>query len=178
MTMRKRRSGRRGGTRRRTGRLVWVNENINLIPVENSTLITDLLSAAADFMTFDTTIVTVVITDLVFSYQVDVSGGLVNARFALTVARSLIDQVDLQTPFASSIGPPWLYVKGKHSQDPINSVVNQDFCESGPIIVRAKRRFKENNSTLWMHFQNVVEGETDISGVHLSGMTRTLLYIP
>ncbi len=179
MTTRQRRSGRRTGTRRRTGRRVWVNENINAIPVDNSIFSIDLLTSAAEFMTFDTTIVHVVITDLTFSFQVDDSGGLINSRFALIVAPSLMDVDDFQPLFADSIGPPWMYVKGLHTQAPVNSVIALNFTASnGPIHVKAKRRFKENNSTLFMLFQNIVEGGTTLSQEHLSGMTRTLLHIP
>ena len=129
-------------------------------------------------MTFDTTVVHVVIPDLAATFTVESSGGQIDFRFALITANNGMDVADFTQLFLSSIGPSWLYVGGAHIDSVINAKIVLNFTSSGPIHVRAKRRFKENNETLWMLVQNVVEGGTTLADTHWSGMTRTLLHIP
>ncbi len=139
-----------------------------------------MLTAAADFMTFDTTIVSVIIPDLTITAQVDDSGGTLNFRVALMVAPEAMDADDFQPLFADSIGPPWMWVNGVHALAVINSLVTAPLAGGvhGPARIKSKRRFKENNVTLFLLQQNVVEAGTNLSNFRLSGMIRTLIHIP
>jgi len=168
----------RGG--RRSGRNVWVNENINSAPAQNTLISIPLLSAAVDFMTFDTTIVEVIVTDLAFTAQVDDSGGTINTRWALITGHDQLNAADFDALFADTVGPAWMYVGGAHALSTINSLVTLPYAGGpfGPIRAKSKRRFKQNNTTLFMLFQTVVEAGTNLSNVRLSGMTRTLLHLP
>jgi len=81
-----RRSGRRNGTRKRTGRNVWVNNDVNLSPTLNAFELKDILENAPDFMTFDTTIVSVIIESLNFTYDSLAPAGVRRMAIALIVA--------------------------------------------------------------------------------------------
>ena len=176
-TPRNRRFGRGISRARRTGRNVWVNENINEIPVDNTIAAINFLTQAKDFMKFDTTIVSVVVTDLNFSFQ-KLTQGVVDFRYALMVAPDTMDNDDFQTLFADSVGSPWMYMSGLHGLVPDQGIASFQFA-GGPDTVRikAKRRFRENNSTLWLIHQNVVTVGSTINE-NLGGMVRTLLHIP
>ncbi len=130
-------------------------------------------------MTFDTTIVAVIIPDLDFVFDITVAITNVRTRWYLQTAPTTMDTDDFQVPDSDSIGPPWMYVMGNAARVVNNASVSFDYVAKagGPIRVKAKRRFKENDSTLFMVFQNVVSGGSLTNGF-LSGMIRTLLYIP
>ncbi len=177
MTNRKR-SGRRTGTRRRTGRNVWVNQNISFSPADNALTVAPMLTPAAEFMIFDTTIVHTIITSLNWTGQIDDSGGLIQMAIALVTALDTADAADFQTLFLDSIGPTWLYYNRVGSRESINAVFNIPLTPVGAIHVKAKRRFKENNTTLFLLVQTVIEAGTNVSSDLLSGMVRTLIHIP
>jgi len=174
----RRRSGRRSGTRKRAGRNVWVNENINSIMTANSVLALNCLTDAKDFMTFDTTIVQIIIPDFSIQFLTLVSDSIVNWRGVFQTAPTLMETDKFQVPFADSVGAPWMGTMGGHA-----------YANPGPhdIVIagggnpalrfQAKRRFRENDSTLVLMMQLVHSGG-DIGSVRISGFIRTLLHIP
>ncbi len=178
MTTRNRRSGRRSGTRRRTGRNVWVNQSLNFPLSGGGITAVNLLDSAADFMTFDTTIVAVIVTDLHVSYEILGSGGFVSVRVALQTAPSMMDSADFETLFINSIGPPWMWTRGRTSRNSIGDLVNLDFTPTEGTRIKAKRRFRENDSTLFLVIQSLLEAGTTIDNANMIGMFRTLLHIP
>ena len=176
MTQRNRPRSRPARAQRR-GRRVWVNENINSVPADNTIEAIDCLTAAADFMTFDTTIEAVIIPDMAYSFQ-KLTAGVVDFRMALIVGPTTLDNDDFQTLFADSIGAPWLGVWGAHARIPDQGLLTFALAAGFDVIrVKAKRRFRENDSTLWLVIQNVVTSGTTINE-NLGGMVRTLLHIP
>ncbi len=176
MTNRNRRQARRPA--RRSSRLVWVNENINSVLVDDSLIVIDLLTNAQNFMLFDTTIVSVIVEDLHYSFEMSMTESLVDLRVALIVAPSTMDGDDFQNVFADSIGPPWLGMLGGHERVPNGGTGNINLTPAGPIKFKAKRRFRENNSTLFMIIQNVVGPGGATTDENFSGFVRTLLRIP
>ena len=162
---------------RRTGRNVWVNENINAVLVQNSIQAIDCLSAAADFMTFDTTLETVIVPDMAYTLTTTTGAGKRQIRCAFIVGPSTMDADDFQAPFADSIGPPWLGVFGSTAHLANGVLFTSTLAGPGfPIRYKARRRFRENNSTLFLLVQTLsVQADTNIA---LDGMVRTLLHIP
>ena len=175
MTNRNRRPARTA-RRGRTGRNVWINENINAVVQPNNIQILDLITQAGDFMTYDTTITEVIVTDLHWSFTSIAPSGLRQMRCALIVAPKLMDAADFQVPFGDHIGSPWMGMWGNHLKLSGVDVFNIPLTPIGGLRFHAKRRFRENDSTLWLIFQNVSAG-TDTDNL-LSGMTRTLVHIP
>ncbi len=178
MTSRNRRSRGSRGTRRRTGRNVWVNVSLANTVVAGVASI-DVLQPASDFMTFDTTIVGIVIPDLTLVFDNGTGLSNVRTRWALQTAPSTMDADDFQVPDSDSIGPPWMYVGGMARRIPSDTAVTFDYVDQsgGPIRVKSKRRFRENDSTLFLVFQTVVSGGSFSNGF-LNGMIRTLIHIP
>ncbi len=178
MTSRNRSPRRTSAPRRRTGRNVWVNTSLAAGLVANSTVAIGLLGGAADFMTFDTTIVGVIIPDLTLMGVNSGSVSQFRTRWALQIAPTTMDSDDFQVPDADSIGPPWMHVKGKALNILASAPFTLDYVEGqSEIRVKAKRRFRENDSTLFMVFQSVASGGVPTS-LSLVGMVRTLLHIP
>ena len=174
MTNRNRRTSR--GPRRRPGRNVWVNENINTIVTPNNIQILDLLSFAQDFMTYDTTINEVIITDLHWSFTTTDPAGLRQMRCGLIVAPKGMDANDFQVPFGDHIGTPWMGMWGNHLRMSGVQNGNISLAPAEGLRFHSKRRFRENDSTLWLVYQSVVSG---VDGDNLlSGMSRTLIHIP
>ena len=170
----------RKGSQRRSGRNVWVNENINSVPVGNSLGIIDCLTAAQDFMTFDTTIQRIVIPAFNWAFLSDATVGMREIRFALEVGKATLDAADFTSLFSDNIGPPWMYTWGRSIKINGAAAVTVDFSnagvQGGPIDVKSKRRFRENESTLFLVNQNLSPG-TDVEQ-SINGLVRTLLYIP
>jgi len=162
--------------RRRTGRLVWVNNDVNLIPTVSGVNLTAILTNAPDFMLFNTTIVTVIIQSLVFTYDSIAPAGTRRFFIGLRTAPELIDAVDFPNPLTDGVGPPWMAVL--HNAHNVSGVAPQtlNLTPNGPVVVKAKRRFKQNNETLFLHTQSVSPA-VDTNPL-LSGFIRTLLYIP
>ena len=157
-----------------------MNENINSTPTANTVGIVDLLTSAGDFMTFDTTIQRVVIPAFSTSQTTVVTAGMREWRFALILAHEGMDAGDFQTLFQDSIGPAWMYMWGRSVRTSVAAELTLDFgnagMNGGPIDAKAKRRFRENNSTLFLIHQNLQPGvDTNIS---INGMVRTLIHIP
>ena len=175
MTTRRSR-GSRGRSRGRTGRNVWVNENINEIVVINGIQIRDILGSAEQFMTFDTTVQEVIVTDLHYSFVSVAPAGVRNFRCALIVGSKLLDAADFQVLFADSLGPAWMGVWGNHVSVTGVDVQNLPLTPREGLRFHSKRRFRENNDTVWFVFQNVAPA-TDTTPL-LSGMFRTLIHIP
>ena len=156
--------------------MVWVNENVNIIPVANAVTSQNMLSSAVDFMTFDTTIVRVVIPMLSFSGDALTVNGLREVRYALQVAPTSMDANDFEPPFGDSIGPPWMYVGGRSVRLVAASTFTFDLVGENFIDIKAARRFRENDSTLHLIVQTVMAGTNDV--LSMNGMIRTLLRIP
>ena len=177
MTTQRRASRPRRGAPRRTGRNVWVNDNLSVTLSDNSLIAVPLLTDAVDFMTFDTTIVAVIINEMTMSGQ-KLTSGRVTARAALMIAPDTMDSDDFQALITNSIGPPWMWVGSITERVADQAIFNFEFANSRfPVRVKAKRRFRENDSTLFLVFQNALENGSIISE-NLQGMVRTLIHIP
>ena len=178
MTNRNRRMpARRSSGRRRTGRNVWVNQNLNEVLLDNGTVLFPILDAAEEFMKFDVTIKAVILPNFSNQWTIGIPHEY-QMRAALLVAHEGLDASDLtDLPFADSVGPPWLGVLGHSSFRDGGSHDIQLSGGGNPIIqFRAQRRLRENNSTLFMMVQTVVSSATVAN--QISGMARTLLHIP
>ena len=127
-------------------------------------------------MTFDSTIVSVQLNGLNFSYDSLAPAGIRRFAIVLLTAHQNIDPADLTPPLTDNIGPTWMY--SIHNSHNISGVAPQNIAmtPSTGVTVRSKRRFKENNETLWMGIQTITEGlETNWD---LSGLVRVLIHIP
>ena len=179
MTTRTRTPRRTSGTRRRTGRLVWVNKNIQQLLTDNGVSRIDLLDAAKDFMVFDTTIVSVLISEL--WYNISVEAAVVfnrRVRCVMQTAIKTIDTADFEPLFGDSIGPPYMWTGGNGELksgggfEPRMDIIPQ----GEPVFVKAKRRFKENDASLFLVAETkIASGD---ASVELNGYIRTLIYIP
>ena len=172
---RRARTTRRG----RTGRDVWVNTSLLNIPQSVDGLhIQNLLLGAPDFMTFDMTINRVIIPTFVFHAATLAATGTRQFRWALQVAPKTMDSADFEPLFTDSVGPPWLATGGAAQLLPaVAGVFTFTLAgHNGIIDVKAKRRFRENDSTLFLITENrVVFSDTDIQ---IHAFCRTLLHIP
>ena len=177
MTNRNRRA-RRPAARGRTARLVWVNQFIDVALGLDSINIIDMLVSAVDFMTFDTTIVSVKIPWLSVSNDAAAVEGIRAVSMALIVAPDAMDADDFTQLHTNSIGPPWLYYTGQSARFAATAQqITFDLVQNpGMIDVKANRRFRENDSTLWMLIQNdFAAGDANLN---VRGFCRTLLRIP
>jgi len=174
MTQRNRRSRSRG--RRRSGRMVWVNHDLNLVLAPNTIQLQNLLVNAPDFMLFDSTIQTVIIEDLSFTFDSLAPAGLRRIAIGLIVAQELIDPDDLAAPLVDGTGPGWLGMLTTALNLSGVAPQNMSLTPHGPQRFNAKRRFRENDVTLHMQMQNVTPASD--TNLKLSGIIRTLLHIP
>ena len=173
---------RRRGVRRRNGRNVWVNEQfeVTLTPA-STTVVADLLTSAADFMTFDTTIVSVLLTGLTVRWNTDdVTQQRREVGMGLMVAPATMDNIDFPSPISDNVGAPWMW----HNYGSAVFQNSTHFFAAGPtgqgqngvVHVRAQRRFRENNSTLWFVAETIQAGAD--TNAEITGYARTLLRIP
>jgi len=121
----------------------------------------------------------VIIPSLKFSIISSAVVGVREIRIALQTGLSTLDPVDFESLFANSIGPPWMYVTGNgFLSSAIQTItLHTHGADNGGIPrIKAQRRFKENDSTLWLIHENRAEaGDTVLS---LKGLIRVLLRIP
>ena len=178
MTTRNRRSRRSRGSQRRTGRNVWVNHDVNEIPVVNTLTTRNLLVNAKDFMLFDTTIVNVIIEDLKWTFTSTSTSGTRRLAIALITGMDTLDAADFSSLYLDDVGPPYMVLLTKTIRvDDAGSLPhNVDITPQGPVVVKAKRRFKENDATLWLIIQQL--GPATDPNQELSGIIRTLIHIP
>ena len=164
---------------RRTSRKVWVNSQIDNILLVDTIVSIDLLSGVAQqFMLFDSTILGVVITDLSFTFDSEASASIRQMRWALETGKNTLDSADFQSLLASSIGPTWLHVGGATiNLAAAAQSVSLDLLKGDSTLhVKAKRRFRENDATLWFIIENNLSaGDVNIS---VKGLFRTLLLVP
>ncbi len=177
MTNRNRR-GRSGGPKRRSGRNVWVNNDFTSNPVGDALAIVNLLQGAESFMTFDTTIVEVVIPVMNYSVLTDATVANRGVRCALMVAQENLDASDMISLFTDSVGPPWLWTGGDEFRTGAAGQLNLSLviANGGTIRAKAKRRFRENDATLFLIVDN--ESEAGDSQQILRGFARILIHIP
>ena len=169
---------RRSQPARRTGRNVWVNQSFNATLVIDGLAQVNLLTVAQDFMTFDTTVVQVVIT--VFNYAV-LTGPTVGTReirYALILAPINMDASDHSTLFTDTIGPPYMYTGGDAFRTGAAGQLNLSLilANGGPIVAKSKRRFRENDSSVFLLLDN--ESEADDTQLVVTGWARVLIHIP
>ncbi len=162
----------------RTSRRVWVNQNIAVALTENSIQIIDLLDAAPEFMLFDSTILRVILSPFFFSINISANQLIREVRYALFVGNELLDSADVPGLFTNTVGPPWMHVGGEGALfTAASQLATFDLTSGRPHIeVRAKRRFKENDATLWLAIQNEAHA-SDVS-LRIDGYARTLIHIP
>ena len=158
--------------------MVWINRQIGSVLTVDALTIFDLMTGADNFMKFDTTIVRVVIPTLRFSITTDATAAVRHCRIALTTGRDTLDVLDFQSLFVDSTGPPWLYVTGTAfaSEGVSVNTLTLDSTLGRPQEIKSARRFKENDSTLWLVVENRAEaGDT---ALRIDGFIRTLVRIP
>ncbi len=175
----RRRSRRRSAPRRRSGRLVWVNHRLDQVALAlNGSVLIDVLTSAADFMVFDTTIVSVLFTHLSASVTTSVDQATRSTGAALFVGHENLDVADITDgPLSSSIGPPWMWHSMNCLSQGVVSRLNLPLVQIGlGLFVKAQRRFKENNSTLFLVVETDVHAND--TAADLTGYIRTLLRIP
>ncbi len=180
MTNRNRRNFRsfRGG-RRRTSRKVWVNRSIGSTLVVDTDALIDVLSSSEEFMKFDATILAVHIAHLFVTVTVDATVTNRRVGAALLTGHENLDSIDItEGPLDSGVGPAWLWqqsvaVRTVGAGEQGFNIVS---AATGGINVRAKRRFTENNETLWLLIDNEVEAGDTL--MFVDGFLRTLLLIP
>jgi len=161
---------------------VWVNERLDQAGVaSNGNTIHPLLTAASDFMVFDTTIVGVRISSLgISSALTSAVAGVRQVGAALFTAQENIDSADvLDGALGIHIGPPWMWhAMGQfHSTGaaPLQLPLVSSVGTNG-VLVKSRRRFKENNSTLFLLLSTDVDaGDASYTA---TGYFRTLLHIP
>ncbi len=177
MTTRNRRSTRRSSTRRRTGRDVWVNFDVNQVLTLGNIASFDLLVGAAEFMVFDSTIQAVIIEHLDYSYVSVAPAGIRRIAVGFMTGLNTLDSIDFTGPLVDGVGPAWMGMLGaSHSVSGL-TVQNLTMTPAGPITLKSKRRFRENDATLWMVTQNNHNIAIDTS-LALTGLIRILLHIP
>jgi len=170
--------GRPARRRGRTGRNVWVNTNVNSTLAPDAVQILDLLTPAADFMTFDTTVVSVIVVNLHYSFASLGPDHNVHIACGLLTAIDTMDANDAPIPLEDNIGPPWMGLLMKSER--VSGVASQNIPltpNSEALRFQAKRRFRENNSTVWLVMQSSNAGIAD-SGITLDGIIRVLIHIP
>ncbi len=178
MTNRNRPPARRSTRPGRTSRRVWVNTDVDLTLVVDTLQIVNLLTVAAEFMLFDSTILQVVVADLAMSFTPTASANVRRVRWALETGKDTLDSPDIESIIGLTIGPSWLYTSGG-SVNISNAQVPQNIDllrGQADIRVKAKRRFRENDSTLWLIIQNNMSAGD--ASIKFTGMFRTLLLIP
>jgi len=177
MTNRNRRNSR-NTTRRRSGRNVWVNNSFNATLVPDALAQVNITQGAMDFMTFDTTVVQVIIS--VFNYAVltNANIGTRELRYALILAPSNMDSSDHDTLFSDTIGAPYMFTGGDAFRTGAAGQLNLSMVLSngGPIIAKAKRRFRENDSSVFLLLDN--ESDPGDTSLTVTGWARTLIHIP
>jgi len=163
---------------RRQGRNVWVNNNVNSVLGISSISILDLLLPAEEFMKFDTTVVSIVVTGLNLAWDAIDDAGTGNRHIAVGFFRGLrtLDAADAPLLLVDSIGAPWMGTLWASTSLTGVQRANLNLTPSGPVQFKAKRRFAENDSTIWMAIQNF-SSINDLN-IELSGLIRTLIYIP
>ena len=178
MTNRNRTTRSRNQPRRRIGRNVWINNSFNATLVNDGLAQVNLTSIAESFMTFDTTVVQVIIP--VFNYAVltDATVGTREIRYALIVAPTNMDSTDHDTLFSDSQGQPYMFVGGDSFRTGAIGQLNLSLvlANGGPIISKAKRRFRENDSDVFLLLDN--EFEAGDSSLTVTGYSRVLIHIP
>ncbi len=158
--------------------MVWVNQAINNSALTaNGVNLIALLGQAGDFMVFDTTIMAVYL-HLDFSLVTSADRLVRKVGVALAVHPDTLDAADItEGPLQSSIGPPWMW----HSTTGIQIAAVGELTLPLPAFesnahVKAKRRFRENNSTLFLEVENIVHANDTLP--ILNGFVRTLIRIP
>ncbi len=129
-------------------------------------------------MVFDTTIVAVVIPLLQFTIVTDASVAVRECRAALTVGRNTLDTVDFASLFTNSTGPPWMWFGATAAI--FGAATTVTLRLAGPpgegVRIKAQRRFRENDQTLWLVLENRIEAGDSVPRV--DGFIRTLIRIP
>ena len=170
-------------TRSKTARLTWANK-YEPFPVSLAAGVEvayDLLGNALAFQSFDSTIVHVL--GSLYWTGIQVAVGSSSADYGLHAHMYVADdslavgnfpKLDVATDQASYL---WTYSREYR----IARIVDGSLVDTADpsvqinevIDVRALRRFRENNKTLWLHVKNV-----GIGTLLLGFWTRTLLRVP
>ncbi len=163
---------------RRTSRRVWVNETLGTALVVNTLTLVDLLSAAQQFMIFDSTILRVLLGPFYFSINLSANQLIREVRYAVFTGPQTLDAADVESLFGDSIGPAYMHVGGLGGLFTAQSqLVTLDLNPDGASVdIKAKRRFRENDQTVWLAVQNVVHASD--TTLRIDGWARTLIHVP
>jgi len=171
------RRGRRSPSRGRTSRRVWVNTLINTTVVIDTVQIVDLLGGAENFMLFDSTILGVKIPWLSYTMVTSATVAIREFAYYLITGLATLDAVDFTPPRTTGVGPAMMHFGGiSFLSGAIANVTSNLVSGVETVDIKAKRRFKENDTSLFLVMENASEvGDT---AIQLSGYIRTLLLIP
>ena len=172
-----RRPARFRGPRRRTGRNVWVNHDVNQIPIGNQLGTKDLLTGAAkDFMLFDTTVVRTIIQNLTWTFDSLAPAGTRRMAVAMLQGHTNLDQADFSNLLVDDVGPAYLGILSRTINVSGVAPVTLEITPPEPVIWKSQRRFKENNQTIWLLHQNITPAAD--TNQQLTGYIRMLIHIP
>ncbi len=162
--------------------MVWVNQRPLISLVTDANNLFDLLIPAKDFMLFDTTIVGIRISQLNISFTSGGASALKTFAASILVGHVGLDQNDVSAnPLEPSVGPPWMWHGFASSRVSGASNVTLNLVTSaqgqGGLLVKAQRRFKENNATLFLLVRYNDGGVID-TNIMVDGFVRTLIRIP
>ena len=154
-----------------------MNHFINVALTVNTQQIINLLSTAATFMLFDSTILRVIIPSLALTYDAAANLGNRRVAVALETGKDTLDSADMQSLLSSSVGAPWMYyTRTENRLAAVAAATTQFLSPPEGIDIKSKRRFRENDSTLWMTVENQMDPAD--ANLQLQGQARTLLRIP
>jgi len=173
-----RRGSRSPRRQARVSRRVWVNRFINAALTIDTVQIFNMLDNAAQFMLFDSTILRVLVENLSFSFDATATLGNRRVAFSFFTGPENLDSADVPTMLASGIGPAYMYLGMQSARlaAAAQSVTMDLTRNQQSIDIKAKRRFKENDTTLWLAIEN--DMITNDANLALEGCVRTLILVP
>ncbi len=159
--------------------MVWVNQKISNSMVSDVVSSVGLLGAASDFMLFDTTIMAVRISHLQVSFDGNATTAIKEYAAALIVGNEQLDSTDFDSLLNTSIGAAWMWHGLVTLRTPGPSITNLNIVSNftSGLLVKAKRRFRENNQDLFLVSEYNDGGQVDTTIIQ-RGFVRILIRIP
>ncbi len=126
---------------------------------------------------FDSTILSIVIAGLTWSYDTVDPAGNRHISCVFLTGNDALDTNDFQVPLADSVGPAWMGTLWSSERNTGVQAQTQQLVPPEGMRFKSKRRFRENNETLFMVVQSFAPHNND-TNLTLDGMVRTLIRIP